>query len=94
MTQTTNYPQQRAAWLKALQVGDKVKVKYYDHLQADVILADGEVARLTRTLFICNVQVSGQVEQIRFERRHGLQWGGGMALHMVEGGKQKTEVKK
>lgn len=77
------YQEQRREWLSLLQVGDSVAVRYYSAGSSRDFLLDGKVIRQTRTLFICEVEMNGGgAEQVRFIRKNGLQYGGGMALHV------------
>lgn len=78
----SEYREQRKEWLSTLEVGDAVAVRCYT---GSSFLMDGKVVRQTRTLFICEVKMnSSHAEQVRFARDTGLQYGGGMALHIPD----------
>src|SRR5262245_15315384 len=81
-----DYHKKRAVWLKALHVGCTANVQYGNSEY------DGHVYQATKHSVWCRFTIregsdglyTTKTHWIRFARKTGLQWGGGMMLHIPE----------
>ncbi len=73
-----DYLRQRKVWLKGLQTGSAVKVRYLGSEYSSTVY------RANDKSVWCWVQTSSRRFSIRFSRKTGEQWGGGMDLHIPD----------